>query len=81
MHVALTTLVPFVIGLAVATVASRRPGHGLRNVGVGGVTVALLSLVGPLNLEADTAAKVALAAMHLITGGAFVVGLLRVRAA
>lgn len=59
----------------------RRTGHGLRNVGIGGVAVAVVSLVGPLSLEADTGAKVALAAMHLVTGVAFIVALRRVRAA
>jgi hypothetical protein len=80
-HVALTTLVPFVAGLAVAVVAARHLRHGLRTVQVLGAALAVVSLAGPLSLEADTAARLVLAAMHVVTGAAFAVALGRARAA
>lgn len=78
-HVALMTLIPFIVGVAIAAAAARRLRHGLRIVQVVGVVVALLSVGGPLGLEADIAARLTLAAMHLIPGVCLAVALGRVR--
>ncbi len=80
-HVVLMTMIPFVIGLAVAAVLLGRTRHDLRTVAMVGAGIALLSLAGPLTVETDTAAIVILAAMHLVTGVAFVVALRRSREA
>jgi len=70
-HVLVTTIIPLLLGTAVAVLIRRR-GHGLGLVRLAGAAVAVLSLAGPISLDADPGTKVLLAAMHLVAGAAFV---------
>jgi purine-cytosine permease-like protein len=81
LHVLLTTVIPFIVGLAIAVAAERRLRQGLRTLQVVGAAIAVVSLAGPLSVEADTTAKLVLATMHVITGGCFVVAVGRARSA
>lgn len=76
-HVALSSILPLFLGTAVAVAASRR--GWLRPIAAAAAVVAVLSLGGPLSLDADTATKVLLASMHVVAGVAFVLALERAR--
>ena len=80
-HVAVTTVLALVVGWGVAALARRRGRPGLAAVAVVGGVVAAVSAVFPLVTDADLGARLTLAAMHLVTGGCFVVGIERVRRA
>lgn len=78
--VALTTLVPLVVATALAAAIGRSPGlwRGLQ------ITAGLLTLVslgGPLSLEAESGAATALATMHVVAGAALLTALQRARGA
>lgn len=78
-HVALTTVGALVVGLACAAIVSRRLPWGLRAVQIAGAVIAVASVLMPISLDADVAAKLVLAAMHLVTGAAFVATIGRAR--
>lgn len=76
--VAVATLLMFAAGSAVHTFAARRSRRWERIVLVMAVVIAVVSAAGPLSTAHDTATGVLLAAMHLVTGGTFVVTASRV---
>jgi hypothetical protein len=78
--VALTTLLAFAAGWAVLTLAARRSRQFVRVVMAAAAVIAVVSTAGPLSTALDTATGVLLAAMHLITGAAFLVAATTVRA-
>jgi len=79
-QVVLTTLVTFAVGSAVLALAARRSRRWVRVVMAAAAVVAVVSAIGPLSTAHDTATGALLAAMHLVTGTAFVVTAARVRA-
>ncbi len=80
-HVAVTTVLALVVGWGAAALARRRGRAGLAAVAVVGGVVAAVSAVFPLVTDADLGARLTLAAMHLVTGACFVVGIERLRRA
>jgi hypothetical protein len=78
--VALTTLLGFAAGWAVFALAARRSRQLVRVVMAAAAVVAVVSAAGPLSTALDTATGVLLAAMHLITGAAFLAAAATVRA-
>jgi hypothetical protein len=78
--VVLTTLLAFVAGWAVLTLAARRSRQLVRVVMAAAAVIAVVSTAGPLSTALDTATGVLLAAMHLITGAAFLAAAATVRA-
>jgi uncharacterized membrane protein len=78
--VVLTTLLAFVAGWAVLTLAARRSRQLVRVVMAAAVVIAVVSTASPLSTALDTATGVLLAAMHLITGAAFLAAAATVRA-
>jgi len=78
--VVLTTLLAFVAGWAVLTLAARRSRQLVRVVMAAAAVTAVVSTAGPLSTALDTATGVLLAAMHLITGAAFLAAAATVRA-
>jgi hypothetical protein len=78
--VALTTLLGFAAGWAVFALAARRSSQLVRVVMAAAAVVAVVSAAGPLSTALDTATGVLLAAMHLITGAAFLAAAATVRA-
>jgi hypothetical protein len=78
--VVLTTLLAFAAGWAVFTLAARRSRQMARVVMAASAVVAVVSVAGPLSTALDTATGVLLAAMHLITGAAFLAAAATVRA-
>jgi hypothetical protein len=78
--VALTTLLAFAAGWAVLTLAARRSRQLVRVVMAAAAVIAVVSTAGPLSTALDTATGVLLAAMHLITGAAFLAAATTVRA-
>lgn len=80
-HVAVTTVLALVVGWGAAALARRRGRPGLATVAVVGGVVAAVSAVFPLVTDADLGARLTLAAMHLVTGACFVVGIERLRRA
>jgi hypothetical protein len=78
--VVLTTLLAFAAGWAVLTLAARRSRQLVRVVMAAAAVIAVVSTAGPLSTALDTATGVLLAAMHLITGAAFLAAAARVRA-
>ena len=64
-HVVLASLVPL------AAAASRRSGAALRVVRSAAALATVASLAGPLAAGAGPSAKLTLAAMHVVAGGAF----------
>jgi hypothetical protein len=69
--VVLTTLLAFVAGWAVLTLAARRSRRWVHVVMAAAAVTAVVSTAGPLSTALDTATGVLLAAMHLITGATF----------
>jgi len=78
--VALTTLLGFAAGWAVFALAARRSRQWVGVVMAAAAVVAVVSAAGPLSTALDTATGVLLAAMHLITGAAFLAAAATVRA-
>ena len=78
--VVLTTLLAFAAGWAVLTLAARRSRQLVRVVMAAAAVIAVVSTAGPLSTALDTATGVLLAAMHLITGAAFLAAAATVRA-
>jgi Family of unknown function (DUF6069) len=78
--VVLTTLLGFAAGWAVLTLAARRSRQLVRVVMAAAAVIAVVSTAGPLSTSLDTATGVLLAAMHLITGAAFLAAAATVRA-
>ena len=78
--VVLTTLLAFAAGWAVLLLAARRSRRWVRVVMAAAAVVAVVSTAGPLSTALDTATGVLLAAMHLITGAAFLAAAVTVRA-
>ena len=70
--VVLTTLLAFAVGWAVLAVAARRSRRWVHVVMAAAAVFAVVSAAAPLSLAHDTATGVLLAAMHLVTGAAFV---------
>jgi hypothetical protein len=79
-EVALTTLLMFAVGWAVLALAVRRSRRWMHIVMAAAAVVAVVSAAGPLSAAQDTATGVLLAAMHLVTGAAFIAAAARVRA-
>ena len=69
------SLVPVVAAVALVAVAALRWFGVVRLAQVAGGTFALLSVAGPLAADTDTGTSIALAAMHVVSGAAFVIGL------
>jgi Family of unknown function (DUF6069) len=78
--VVLTTLLAFAAGSVVLAPAARHSRRSVRVVMAAAAVVAVASAGGPLSAAHDTATGALLAAMHLITGTAFVATAARVRA-
>jgi hypothetical protein len=78
--VVLTTLLAFAVGSAALALAARRSSRWVRVVMAAAAVVAVVSTGGPLVTAHDTATGTLLAAMHLVTGAAFVATAARVRA-
>jgi hypothetical protein len=72
-EVVLATLVMFAIGSAVLALAARRSDRWARIVMTAAAGFAVVSASGPLSAALDAATGALLAAMHLVTGTAFVV--------
>jgi hypothetical protein len=77
--VVLTTLLTFAAGSAVLALAARRSRRWVRIVMAAAAVFAVVSAGGPLSAAHDTATGALLAAMHLLTGAAFVATAARVR--
>lgn len=72
--VVLTTLLMFAIGSGLLALAARRSRRWVRAVLVAAVLLAVVSAAGgPMPAADDLATGVLLAAMHLVTGAAFLV--------
>jgi hypothetical protein len=78
--VALTTLLTFAVGSAVLALAARRSRRWARVVMAAAAVFAVVSVGGPLSTAHDTATGALLAAMHLVTGAAFLATAARVTA-
>jgi Family of unknown function (DUF6069) len=78
--VVLTTLLAFAAGWTVLTLAARRSRHRVHVVMAAAAVIAVVSTAGPLSTALDAATGVLLAAMHLITGAAFLAAAATVRA-
>jgi hypothetical protein len=77
--VVLATLLAFAAGWAVLTLAARRSRQWVHVVKAAAAVIAVVSTSGPLSTALDTATGVLLAAMHLITGAAFLAAAARGR--
>jgi hypothetical protein len=76
-NVFINTTVPFLIGLALFSLALRRSSIAAVAVLIAGVAFAIATLVYPLSLERTPAhARDLLARMHLVTGALFAVSVL-----
>jgi hypothetical protein len=71
--VVVATLLAFAVGWAVLALAARRSRRSVRVVIAAAAVFAVVSAGGPLMVAHDTATGALLAAMHLVTGAAFVV--------
>jgi hypothetical protein len=78
--VVLTTLLAFAAGWAILALAVRRSRRWVHLVMAAAAVVAVVSAAGPLSAAQDTATAALLAAMHLVTGAAFIAAAARVRA-
>jgi hypothetical protein len=76
--VVVATLVAFAAGAGLLALAARRSRRSVRAVLVTAAVVAVVSASGPLSTAEDTATGALLAAMHLLTGAAFLVTASRV---
>jgi hypothetical protein len=79
-EVVLATPLAFAVGWAVLALAARRSRRWVRVVMAAAAVVAVVSAGGPLSVAHDTPTGALLAAMHLVTGAAFVATAARVRA-
>ena len=79
-EVMLGTAIGFAVGFGLLAWAVRRGPTHVRAVLVAAVTVAMLSALGPLSTAHQTSSGVLLAAMHLVTGAAFIAALSGARA-
>jgi hypothetical protein len=75
LEVVLGTATGFAVGFCLLTWAARRSHALVRAVLVAAVTVAVLSTLGPLTTAHETSSGALLAAMHLVTGAAFMAAL------
>ena len=73
------TLMPMIIGWAIAArgVSHHRPT--LRTMAIIGAGIAVVSTLAPLTLDAGVSVKLILASLHLITGGLYVAGIAGLR--
>jgi hypothetical protein len=71
--VVVTTVFAFAAGWGALVIAARRSQRSVRAVVVGAALVAVASAPAPPVVADDTASGVLLAAMHIVTGTAFVV--------
>jgi peptidoglycan/LPS O-acetylase OafA/YrhL len=78
--VVLTTLLMFAVGSGLLALAARRSRRWVRAVLIAAALIAVVSAGAPLSVADETATGVLLAAMHLVTGAAFLVTASRVRA-
>lgn len=79
--VVLTTLLTFAVGSGLLALAARRSRRWVRAVLVAAALIAVVSAAaGPASAAHDTATGALLAAMHLVTGAAFLVTARRVGA-
>ena len=78
--VALSTVLPLVVGFAAAALLARRWPRVRRVLAVVAVVVTLASLATPLTADTDAGTRLLLSAMHLVVGAAYV-GALRESAA
>lgn len=69
------SVVPVVVGVLAAALIALRWLGVVRLAQIVGGGFALLSVAGPLAADADGGTRIALAAMHVVTGAAFVAGL------
>lgn len=79
-QVALMSVLPLMLGTAVAALAARF-SVSLRWVQGAAVVLTLLSFISPLALDSPVSTKLVLSAMHVIAGITFVAGVERVRQA
>lgn len=77
--IVLTTLIAFVVGTGLFALAARRSDRWAFAVLTAGVLVTVVSVGGPLTTAEDTTTGMLLAAMHLLTGAAFAITVLRAR--
>lgn len=75
LEVILGTATGFAIGFGLLTWAARRSHTLVRAVLAAAVTMAVLSALGPLTTAHETSSGALLAAMHLVTGAAFMAAL------
>jgi hypothetical protein len=80
LKVVLTTLLPLAAGASLLALVAPRSRRWVAAVGMAGAAFAVSSAAGPLAGGHDTATGSLLATMHLTTGTAFVVTVMRVRA-
>lgn len=73
--VVVASLVPVVVGVALVALIALRWLGVVRLAQIVGGAFALLSVAGPLAADTDGGTSIALAAMHVVTGAAFVAGL------
>jgi hypothetical protein len=73
------TVVAMALGLTVTALVARRRTQRLRTMQIIGAAVAVVSLFQPLTVDTDITTRIALVAMHLVSGAAFVAGLQRLR--
>jgi hypothetical protein len=78
--VVLTTLLAFAAGWAVLSLAARRSRRWVNIVMAATAVFAVVSTAGPLSTAQDAATAILLAAMHLVTGAAFLAAAATVRA-
>jgi hypothetical protein len=76
--IVLTTLLAFAVGSGLLALAARRSRRWVRAVLIAAGVFAVASAGAPLSAAQDTATGVLLAAMHLVTGGAFLLTAWRV---
>ena len=69
--VALSTLLPLVVGLGVTALVVRRWPRTTVALKVIAVVITLASLGLPLGADTDTGTRILLAVMHLVVGGAY----------
>jgi Family of unknown function (DUF6069) len=66
-------MLTFAVGSGLLALAARRSSRWMRAVLVAGALIAVVSAGAPPSAAHDTASGVLLAAMHLVTGAAFLV--------
>lgn len=79
--VALSTLLPLVVGLGVAALVTRRWPRATVALKALAVLITLASLGMPLSADTDTGTRILLATMHLVVGGAYLAALRGTRSA